>query len=903
MGHHRMGWKSNKKHRATPRDPQARAGEPRGVVAAATESEASQTPVLAPGVADLPGDPTVGRAGRFTGWRGWLLRLALLMVAPLVFFGLLEGGLRVAGYGYPTGFFLGTDAKGEFISNHRFGWRFFPRSLARTPQRSVLTAKPAGTIRIFVLGSSAAMGTPDAAFSFGRILEVMLREQYPDTRFEVVNAAMTAINSHVVREIARDCAAREPDLFVVYMGNNEVVGPYGPGTVFQRWSPSLRMVRANIWVKSTRVGQWLGDVAGSFQRKSGTPDRWRGMEMFANNRVAADDPRLLAVYDSYRQNLTDICGIARRARAAVVLSNVAVNLRDCPPFASAHRPGLTPAQLAEWEKLSKAGEELVAADRPEALEPYTAAAKIDDRFADLQFRMGECLFKAGRFGEARDHFVLARDLDTLRFRADTHINAIVREVAQDQAAAGVRFVDAERVFAESDPDSMGIVGENLFYEHVHPGFDGNYLLARSVLDQARQALPQLATARRLDPVLSRQRCAEWLTLTAWEESQLFSKMVDLTAGEPFIHQLDHARRQAAARQRLANLRRSAATPEAKAAAWKAYEAAVVKTPDDWQLRRHFGMFAQQEKRPDVAVENLRVVAEKLPWDPAVHGEFANALADHGKLDEAIVHYRKALELKPDEVEAQNALAAALWRTGRADEAIDLYRKVLEAHPDHEVVHNNLASALVARKQFDEAIAHYRKAVELKPDYAEARKNLGKVLIQKGLTDEAIDQFQKSLEIKPDDAELHYKLGMTLADRGQPDQAIVHYKRALELKPDDAPAHNNLGVLLASRGQIDAAITHYQKALELKPDYAEAHNNLGPVLFQKGLPAEALAHFQKAVELKPDSVDARVNLGMALRSAGKPAEAIPHFQRALQLQPGNAAAAKNLNALLKTAPPR
>ena len=115
-------------------------------------------------------------------------------------------------------------------------------------------AKPAGTVRIFVLGESAAMGTPDPAFNFGRILDVMLREQYPGVQFEVVNGAITAINSYAVLEIARDCAARQPDLFVVYMGNNEVIGPYGPGTVFHRWSPSLSVIRASLWVKSTRLG-------------------------------------------------------------------------------------------------------------------------------------------------------------------------------------------------------------------------------------------------------------------------------------------------------------------------------------------------------------------------------------------------------------------------------------------------------------------------------------------------------------------------------------------------------------------------------------------------------------------------------------------------------------------------
>ena len=30
------------------------------------------------------------------------------------------------------------------------------------------------------------------------------------------------------------------------------------------------------------------------------------------NQVAADDPRLAAVYDNFRQNLIDICAVARR---------------------------------------------------------------------------------------------------------------------------------------------------------------------------------------------------------------------------------------------------------------------------------------------------------------------------------------------------------------------------------------------------------------------------------------------------------------------------------------------------------------------------------------------------------------------------------------------------------------
>ena len=94
-----------------------------------------------------------------------------------------------------------------------------------------------------MLGGSAAQGSPDAAFSFGRILEKMLGHKYRDANFEVVNVSMAAINSYVVLEIAKDCAKYNPDLFLVYLGNNEVVGPYGPGTVFTPLLSNLNFIR------------------------------------------------------------------------------------------------------------------------------------------------------------------------------------------------------------------------------------------------------------------------------------------------------------------------------------------------------------------------------------------------------------------------------------------------------------------------------------------------------------------------------------------------------------------------------------------------------------------------------------------------------------------------------------
>ena len=132
------------------------------------------------------------------------------MLAPVLLLVIVEASLRLGGYGFSPGFFLGPDAQGTYTTNPRFGWRFFGRRLARTPVEWALSAKPAGVTRLFVFGESAAMGTPEPRYSFGRILEVMLRHRYPGRQFEVVNAAMTAINSYVIREIARDARSTSP---------------------------------------------------------------------------------------------------------------------------------------------------------------------------------------------------------------------------------------------------------------------------------------------------------------------------------------------------------------------------------------------------------------------------------------------------------------------------------------------------------------------------------------------------------------------------------------------------------------------------------------------------------------------------------------------------------------------
>ncbi len=455
------------------------------------------------------------------------------------------------------------------------------------------------------------------------------------------------------------------------------------------------------------------------------------MEMFLSNQITADDSRLGAVYENYRQNLIDICGIARQAGAGVILSTVATNLRDCPPLASLHRSDLDAEGLAKWESIYQAGIELeVNKQWSEAIVKFEEAARIDDRFADLQFHLGRCLEAMDRFSEARDRFILARDLDVLRFRADSRINAIIREVAADQEAAGVRLADAEHALAESDLAPHGISGGDLFYEHVHLTFAGNYLLARAVLDQVCEALPKAVRSGKTRPTASRQQCAESLVLTPWDEYEMAKAMMRLTSQPPFTNQLDHAISQAAATERTESLRKLAFAPQALQAAWKAYESALRQSPDNLDLHLHFANLANQSGRLDVAAKHLQIVVEKQPWWSLMHKNLGDTLKQCGRSGEAIEQYRQALRFNPDFAEAHNNLGDTLFQGGRTQEAIE----------------------------------HFEQALKLKPDYMEAHNNIGIALARRGQTDEAIAHLQKALEIEPNNEGAFYTLGILLADR-------------------------------------------------------------------------------------------------------------------------------------------
>ena len=614
--------------------------------------------------------------------RLWLMRLFAMIFVPLFVLGVAELGLRLAGYGYDTSFFRRIRIQGQdyYVSNDKFGCRFFPPALARepAPQRMAVKKSPSA-YRIFVFGESAALGDPNPSFGAWRYLQTLLRERFPGTDFEVVCVAMTAINSHAILPMARECARRDGDLWIIYMGNNEMVGPFGAGTVFGLRAPGVGLVRADLAVKTTRIGQLLDSLLQRWGIHSPTPKTWSGLNMFTEHQLRYDDPNRLRAYENFKRNLADILRAGHQAGVPIILSTVGSNLKDCAPFASLHAATLSEIQKAEWDGIYQGGIALeTAGDYPAALKQYAAAAAIDPQYAELHFRAGRCQLALTNSIQARREFELARDYDTLAFRADTRINQIIKDSADAHAGKGVYFLEAARMLAQSSPEK--IPGNELFYEHVHLNFDGNYLLGCALAEETAKLLPKSIVAHDQGGWASSEICDRRLAVSAWDRSRVWQKDFSVVSGPPFTGQLTHAATLKLCEEKIGELksRVNSETPEQTR---QLYQQALALAPTDGQLYCNFAQFLAAREDLAQATEELRHVCELLPQIPGLYYVTAKLLILQGKTDEAAEYFSRTLASQGNYVPALNGLGQILANRQKTKEAVAYFRHALRVDPD------------------------------------------------------------------------------------------------------------------------------------------------------------------------------------------------------------------------------
>lgn len=867
-----------------------------------------------------PANAPPQRRRKISPRRLWIFRLVALTLIPLGFVLGLELTLRVVGYGHSKDFILperGADVPGLQAVNPKFSWSFFPPAVAREPKSfRIITPKPAGTYRIFLVGGSAAQGDPDFAYGMARMLEVMLEDRYSGTDFEVVNAAITAVNSHVMLRVTQDCAAHDPDLFIIYMGNNEVVGPFGPGTVFGSLSRFRSIIRLNIFVKGTRVGQLVEKVSGA-PRGGGDSDSWQGMETFLGRTVRASDPRMETVYRHFKRNLEDMIDIANGAGVPVLLSTVAANLRDTAPFSSLHAEGLSPSDMKAWETAYSAAIASQTAGRmEEAADHYRAAFEIDEEFADAHFRFARCLEELDQHAEAARHYQLALETDVLRFRADAEINRVIREVAERAAArdadARVHLVDVEADFIAASPN--GIPGRELLLEHVHMTFAGNARIARALAESVAETLPA-AIAESADPGapwLGEDELRNSLCFTDYDQYIIATRLRQRMSRPPFSNQLDHVRVMEDLSGRIVELRR-ASEPDGLVKAEAVYRNRIEAGEIDWVIRNHFsrilfslGQFEEAERQINAAIAEMPAIIEP-------HYNYGLVLSALGRNEESLAAFDRCLKLDPTLTDVQFSRGLTLARLGRVDEAFEAMAKGRKIQGDRAAMSFvlQLGDELLKAKRPEASLRAFRLATEIDPESAAAQAGLGSVHAQEGRRDLAIAHVSRALALDADFTPARALLnilnrsdstraqvdpariqeafewndrGVEMARQGRSGEAVRHFTDGVRRYPFNPDLQINLGLALFNIGRVDAAIIRYAEALKLAPQNPTTHYNLGLALEAKKRYAEAITSHEEAIRLRPELAEAHLHRGMALVAERRSRDAIGAFRAAIQIRP-------------------
>jgi len=607
--------------------------------------------------------------------RAWPYQIALAVSVPVALFLALELGLRMAGFGRPAAFLIPDDKPGYFRTNPDFARLFLPGSFDLRPLNfRVSERKAPGTVRIVILGESAAQGVPVPSFAFAPQLRAQLRARYPGREFEVINTGIVAINSHVVYQIARELARFEPDLFVVYMGNNEVVGPYGPGCAYLSQMPPLWVIRASVFVRSTRMGQLIGAIAGRISSGGRRPAEWGGMSMFIDNAVAGDDPRLETVFRNFEENLRGIVRAASGAGAKTILCTVVANLKDCPPFLSRHRPGLSGAQRAAWQAAFDEGciaWRLEENDR--ARKRLNEALRIDPQYADTHFMLGSLDLRAGDTEAARRHLVEALHWDALRFRPDPRVNEIVRKVARE-SRSGVRLLDAAVAMGSDPYSSAPPSGREILFEHVHFDWPGSFLLGRMMAQSAAEAV--FGAGQGDSGWLDSAACAKALAYTRHERLPMLLRIDVLTRKAPFTNQLTYV-------------------------------------DDEARMAREIEAAAQDARRPETISEAGEVATAALqrdPNNPALAGILEGVDLDTGDAAGALMFARRAVQLLPRDYALSADEASILIRLGRSAEAEKVLMEAVRSGADLDLLAPVLENYWTWTKRFDEGEQFLERAI-------------------------------------------------------------------------------------------------------------------------------------------------------------------------------------------------
>lgn len=444
---------------------------------------------------------------------------------------LMEIILRFINYGDPNerydpfNGFEGTNPVFRKMEQPDGTWQYSPSPNKRVADQSFPIERLDKTYRIFTFGGSTTRGVPwGSSGSFSFWLEEDLRLLYPDINFEVINTGISGYGSSRVLEVMKEMVHYEPDLFIVYTGQNEFRDGY-----FHRSKITRGALKAKIYkgLFSSRAVYFiyhrslllkdkiLGKSSKSYAEREiehilSTPFSEETFKSFDYYRIPDLYSEQYSSSGIYAESKSKVKGVLRKViewrnlREEDIYSKFGSNIRKMIELANDHNikiifllkvqnpmvvnlispakaetTSISAQDVSEWKYLYAKALRAVKEDKCEVairvfneiLEDYS-----DIRNDLIYLYLGKCYEGLGMYDEARQEY-------EKRFsEKHNELNRILRSILIEER---IPLIEVYKLFV--DRAINGIIGyRNYFIDNAHMTLEGYSLIGDALSDLIHQ---------------------------------------------------------------------------------------------------------------------------------------------------------------------------------------------------------------------------------------------------------------------------------------------------------------------------------------------------------------------------------------------------------------------------------
>jgi tetratricopeptide (TPR) repeat protein len=328
---------------------------------------------------------------------------------------------------------------------------------------------------------------------------------------------------------------------------------------------------------------------------------------------------------------------------------------------------------------------------------------------------------------------------------------------------------------------------------------------------------------------------------------------------------------------------------------------VEEHPDDdtaKALRASLRLRGGDAKELDTAVSEFQSVIARMPDNPVVRYNYAEALLAKGKRPEAKIQLQEAIKLRSSYVPPRVALMRVHMAERDFPKVIALADGVLKQAPRLADARILRAAALMGTRDVAGSRGELAEVLKVYPENKDAKYLLAMLDFSEKRFKEAEEGFRALWEANPPDQRGLFGLVEVQMAQSRPADARQILDKALASKPSNAAAIRmaiaNVGV--RSR-QYDEAIGIYKDLVKEMPKSQEMWHRLGETYRRAGRFEEAYQAFETGKNIDPQKVRMWLDLAIVLENMNKKDQLRPIYEQILKLEPDNPVALNNLAYML------